>query len=168
MDVIHRVVRIGTAKFSEKACASVFCNIKYYDGKLTISGVHGPLPSGNANGSSGQIILSELEWVNFASGWNKQMVSKLEAIWDQYHLNDMQTGSPDQTAYVRDNNLSTDYNYNTVVKKLEEAGLNPDPNFLYNDKPYHYGSAWLTITVPESVLQWILNLPEADRQPAWV
>lgn len=33
---------------------------------------------------------------------------------------------------------------------------------------YKYGSSWLTEEVPEDVLQWLKDLPDTKRQPAWV
>jgi hypothetical protein len=33
---------------------------------------------------------------------------------------------------------------------------------------YKYGSAWLREEVPADVLEWLSELPDTDRQPAWV
>jgi hypothetical protein len=33
---------------------------------------------------------------------------------------------------------------------------------------YKYGTQWLHEDVPDDVLRWLADLPDADRQPAWV
>jgi hypothetical protein len=33
---------------------------------------------------------------------------------------------------------------------------------------YKYGTAWLSEPVPETVLAFLRNLPDADRTPSWV
>jgi hypothetical protein len=58
--------------------------------------------------------------------------------------------------------------YEWALAKLTEAGLQPDASFERNGKPYRYGSAWLRRDVPEDVLAWLVGLPNADRDPAWV
>ena len=53
----NKVIRIGTVT-EGPASASVFCSIKFTDGKLSITGVVGPRASGNCAGSCGQIECS--------------------------------------------------------------------------------------------------------------
>lgn len=165
----EKVIRIGTVDCGRRA--SVFCKIKYEHDCLTISGVVGPLPSGNAIGSCGQINLANLHFKRFARGWNQEMVNMLRAIWDEYHLNDRVAGSPAQELYLKHNPCDDRMNhYEQAVKRLTAAGLNPDPNNTnpMTGKPYEYGSAWLRKDVPEWALEWLYNLPEADQEPAWI
>lgn len=83
---------------------SVFCKIEYKDGKLSISGVEGPMSNGDAHGSCGQIEMgykhgnpdyddkrysSHTEIKHFAAGWTKEMWLKFLDIWHEWHLNDM-------------------------------------------------------------------------------
>jgi hypothetical protein len=34
-------------------------------------------------------------------------------------------------------------------------GLQPDPNYLYNNKPYAYGSRWLKRVLPQNIIDEI-------------
>ena len=90
-----------SARGSAKVSAGVFCKASIEDGKLSISGVVGPLSSGNALGSCGQIDSSIKEALNagelsFAPEWSTESVRKLLAVWDVWHLNDMQAGCEHQ------------------------------------------------------------------------
>lgn len=170
MEKFEKVIRIGTILEGNRH-ASVFCKIEYAHERLSITGVVGPLPSGNALGACGQINPSEHEFQSFAEGWNEQMVEMLKTIWDQYHLNDLVAGSPAQELYLDNNPINDRLNhYDIAVERLTAAGLNPDPNHQnpMTGEPYRYGSAWLRKEVPEWALEWLNNLPDTDRQPAWV
>ena len=68
--------------------AKGFCKIEWDDGKLSISGVIGPLPSGNCQGSAGQ-CRDEIRAGYPATGWTREMLDKFCDIWDRWHLNDM-------------------------------------------------------------------------------
>lgn len=164
---MFKVIRIGKVKPNRKKI-DVFCKIKFDGKRLSISGVVGPLQSGNvsAGGGCGQIVGSVAagDFVEFADGWNKATVSKFFELWDRWHLNDLQAGSPAQQEAIRNSGLS----YQEAVEKLEALGLNPDPNYLHNNKPYRYGSAWLMEEVPQEVIDFLDKLPTADTQPAWV
>lgn len=84
---------------------------------------------------------------------NKQ-ARRMAAIWKEWHLNDMQAGSPAQTEWLRRNNIgakSGDY-YTTACDALARAGLNPDPSHIIDGKPYVYGSAWLKKELPPEIL----------------
>lgn len=83
---------------------------------------------------------------------------RMLAIWREWHLNDMQAGSPAQTAHLESlgeykygrGGFSSHYDW--ALSELAKAGLQPDPNYLHNHKPYKYGSAWLKKELPADVV----------------
>lgn len=150
---------------------NVFISIKLNDGKLSITGVEGPKPNGDARGSCGQIVMHDWELQDYAPGFDAETVAKLRELWNAWHLNDMQAGSPAQTAYLKANPVNYKYpecHYTKACEALTAAGLNPDPNFMHKGQPYRYGSAWLRVDVPADVIAWLRALPDTDITPAWV
>ena len=94
-----KVVRIGTSRTYNEREFSIFCEIKFKDGNLSISGVEGPKHNGNAWGSCGQIVMSynDEESIkaitpNRSSGWSFELIKAFFHIWDEWHLNDMKAG----------------------------------------------------------------------------
>lgn len=67
----------------------VYVEIEWDGKKLSISG--------HDKYSSGQIDL-EPEEITPASGWNKEMITRLKNIWELWHLNDMHAGCEHQRA----------------------------------------------------------------------
>lgn len=124
-----------------------------WDGKnLSITGQEG-------RDHAGQIIMSPWHFTTYAEGYSAETVQKLRDIWDAWHLNDMQAGSPAQTAYLKAHPITDRANYYTAaVAALTAAGLNPAPDYIHNGKPYQYGSAWLCVEVPADVVQWLHDL----------
>lgn len=167
MIIMDKVVRIGKSKGPYDRCKSdVFCKIRYNNfKKLSISGVIGPKSNGNASGSSGQINMDPLNIVEYAPGWDAHLEDCFLAIWKQYHLNDMQAGTPAQTQVV--DRRKSEYpgypksHYEWALEVLREEGLEVDGG-------YKYGSKWLRIEVPDDVLEFLNNLPNTDKTPAWV
>lgn len=165
-----KTVRLGAVDIGTKVPASVFCAIKFEDGRLSITGVEGPLSSGNCRGSCGQIVMHLKDagrdaWADFAPGWDACKVSLFLIAWDRWHLNDMKAGSPAQEAWLEDNPVSAVYpesHYKKACSALAAAGLHPDAD------GYLYGSAWKREEVPAEVLDFLRNLPATDRKPAWV
>jgi hypothetical protein len=165
MSKIEKTIRIGT----QPQLGSLFCRIKFADGKLSITGVEGPKRNGDALGACGQIDMHQWNVTDYAPGWNAAMVSRFREIWHAWHLNDMFAGSPAQRAYL-DANPITDRldHYGKARDALRAAGLSPDPSYVHNGKPYTYGSAWLREEVPADVIEFLESLPETDQTPAWV
>jgi hypothetical protein len=132
---------------------------------LSLSGVIGPRANGNCNGSCGQIdkYLSEID--TYAAGWYPELVARLAELWDTWHLNTMQAGSPAQTAWLKAHKGEFPgypvSHYEWAGEQLAAAGLNPDPNYLHDGKPYRYGHAWLEVQVPAEVLEELFNMPES-------
>lgn len=105
---MEKVINPGTVPNYNGRRMSVYCKIRFVDGKLSISGVEGPLSSGNALGSCGQIdmhyahrneadndkrgALIEPGEFNFAEGWNADLWLDLLDVWKRWHLNDMRAG----------------------------------------------------------------------------
>lgn len=78
-----KIVRLGTLPRNhpadDGARMSVFCQIEFKDGRLSITGVEGPRPNGNAIGGCGQIVGRIAEapaglW-NWAPGWTPLLLS---------------------------------------------------------------------------------------------
>lgn len=170
MQSFRKVVRIGT--MATRPTASVFCEIKYDDGRLSITGVEGPRANGDAWGSCGQIEMSlrPEDIGTYAPGWDEEKLVTFLLAWHRWHLNRMIAGSPAQMAYLRDHPITDRLNhYTAACAALADAGLNPDPDHLHNGEPYQYGHAWLSEDVPEYVLTWLTtSLPDADQEPHWV
>lgn len=150
----------------------VFVHIKFKDGKLSITGVEGPMSNEDCLGSCGQIDMTlrednHADWT-FQPGWNLTKMARLLEIWDRWHLNDMQAGTPAQMEFVRKwlkENFPNGYTggeslYDQQCDALRAAGL-------YEDGGYKYGTAWLREDVPDEVIQWLAALPVSRVTPAW-
>jgi hypothetical protein len=125
----------------------LFCSIEFYKGNLSITGVRGPKSNGNCSGGCGQI--NPIIIKHFAKGWNQVLLDKFNAVWHEWHLNDMQAGCEHQRALGWD-----DYN-----KHPSE----PCPTCGYK-----YGTALLHKEVPQDVIEFLELLPETKITPAWV
>lgn len=165
-----KTVRLGTVKIGR--WVSVYCKIKLEDGKLSISGVEGPTPSGNAVGGCGQINMRMnaryVAGMRPAPGWSRSSIRRFLAIWGRWHLNDMKAGSAAQEEWLRANPIDkAEYaypksRYEVASAKLAAACLNPDAD------GYRYGTAWKREEVPAEVVEWLRSLPDTDKTPAWV
>jgi len=142
----------------------IFAEVCYNGERLVIHAVEGPLKSGNCKGSVGQCRETLLSAIP-EGDLTKDQMKKLYNIWNEWHLNDMTAGSPAQMAFLKDNKIN---GYEEKIKALTEAGLNPDQEYIHNDKPYEYGTAWLKTEVPTSVIEWLESLPTTSRTPNWI
>jgi hypothetical protein len=168
MNNFTKIVRVGVC-----SAGSIYANIGYTDGKLSITGVVGPTRDGNCRGSCGQIEMSYregyLDPITPAPGWDASSIALFFDIWRDWHLNDMQAGSPAQEAWLKEHPIEDRLNYYTkACEALAAAGLNPDPGYIHKGKPYRYGHAWLRVEVPAHVLAFLQALPDTDKQPAWI
>jgi hypothetical protein len=152
----------------------VFCEIEYKEGRLSITGVEGPLRSGNCIGSSGQIDMGWFPFnpdgrgVEFSAGWGREMVSKFFEVWDRWHLNDMRAGTARQEAAIREWKKTNKYEYTAACEYLKSIGLFEDSEYIHNEKPYKYGYGWLKEEIPQDVLDFLESLPVTTVTPAWV
>lgn len=169
---LEKTIRLGVAETYGGRSYSVYCQIRIVDGELSITGVEGPLSSGNALGSCGQIEMSlDITKIRPAPGWTHKMLREFLTLWRRWHLNEMTAGSPAQEAWLRDNPVRWEYpesHYTAACTALAGADINPDPDYLHDGKPYHYGTAWLKESLPVDVVEWLRGLPDADKTPAWV
>lgn len=112
---MKKTVRVGTIKTRGGRRASVYCRVEYEEGRLSISGVVGPLPSGNCLGGCRQIDMDfdharpedndprttnpiKTSQINFAPGWSPSKWLDFLEIWKRWHLNDMNPGCEHQRA----------------------------------------------------------------------
>lgn len=164
---MKKIVRIGKYDNTQR---SLFCEINFKDGKLSITGVEGPMRNGDCHGACGQIVMHEWNITEYAPGWDAARVEMFRSLWERWHLNDMVAGSPAQEEFLRANPVTYKYpenHYDKACEALAAAGLQPDPNHIHNGKPYRYGSAWLCEELPEYVIEFLASLPETDVTPAW-
>lgn len=160
MQAINKVVCVGTTTEYGAPC-KVYCKIVFKDGRLSITGVEGPMSNGNAKGGCGQI--RDFVISSYAEGWDKNKVEQFRTVWNQWHLNDMRAGTPAQEAELS-NHVFPGYPksyYEWAKEVLTTVGLQPDNG-------YSYGSKWLMEEVPEWVILFLASLPDSDTTPAWV
>lgn len=97
-----KIVRVGSSVVNyngRERSADVFCEIEYrFDGRLSITGVEGPLRNGDSLGAFGQIVTSDWNLVTYAPGWDAERVAEFRRIWERWHLNDMRAGCEHQRA----------------------------------------------------------------------
>jgi hypothetical protein len=169
-DDFTKVVMLGNA-----GVGSIFAKVTFRDGKLSISGVEGPMSNGDAKGSFGQIIMSYKEYdhrghltlreIRPAGKWTHELIRQFFDVWDRWHLNDMKGGSPAQEEWLRANPVVAVYpesHYTKASEALAQAGLNPDAD------GYRYGHAWKREEVPAEVIAFLKSLPDSPVTPAWV
>lgn len=165
MNDFRKIVRIGTVNLG-RSFASLYCEIRYKEGRLSITGVEGPTASGNARGSCGQVVMHPWNVNKYAPGWDRAKKIQFRKVWNEWHLNDMQAGTPAQTAHVAEFRKSNpNAGYEATCESLKAAGLY---EVEHEGKPYRYGSAWLRVEVPQTVLDFLQGLPDTDQRPAWV
>lgn len=79
-------------------------------------------------------------------------LQRMRAIWQRWHLNDMQAGSKSQMDWLRANPIPEgEYRYpksyyGVASSRLAGAGLNPDAD------GYRYGHAWKMEELPAEVI----------------
>lgn len=160
MNAFTKICRIGNGPVG-----NVYVKIEFTGDRLSIAGVEGPYSNGNCKGSCGQIVDHLLTDVTeYAPNWTAERAAHLVEDWNNWHLNDMQAGTPAQAAWLKANPVTYVYpesHYAKTCEALANAGLNPDNG-------YSYGSKWLKVAVPEDVLERLATLPETDRTPAWI
>lgn len=168
LGTIDKVIRPGsipnTGGFPKRL--DVFCRIKYDGKRLSISGVEGPKPNGDAWGSCGQIEMHYKhrnpadddarsagyaigpEDFSWALGWDAERWLGFLDVWHRWHLNDMRAECEHQR------------------ERGEKYDNNPDA--VCPDCDYKIGSAWLVEEVDEAALMLLEMLPKADKEPNWV
>lgn len=84
-------------------------------------------------------------------------LAEIVRLWKLYHLNDMNAGTPLQSAYLK--TLGKYQGYEWACEELEKVGL-------YNHDGYKYGSAWLFNKIPQTELNKIIHIIERNNSKA--
>lgn len=144
---MDKVVRLGRLKDEGW---NVYAKIKIEDNRLSISGVEGPLKSGHCKGGCGQINnMHKPKIKELAKGWTREMLRTFWKVWDEWHLNDMNAGCEHQKLLG--------------WKSYDKHPCEPCPIC-----GHEYGTKWLTVPLPQAVIDFLEWLPETDIKPAWV
>lgn len=107
MESFKRIFVVGSLpahhyRTGAEISAPLWIKILYIDGRLSISGVHGPLRNGEAHGSSGQNsdllpkLLKFPDQIRVEGG--AETVRRLLEIWQEWHLNSMRAHCDHQIA----------------------------------------------------------------------
>lgn len=97
---LYKVIAPGAIKIGNRL-APIFCKIEHKDGRLSITGVEGPLRNGDAIGSCGQIDMSLKDCVQDitpADGWTHDTIRQFFEVWGRWHLNAMRAECVHQRA----------------------------------------------------------------------
>lgn len=171
---MKRTIHLGASKHG-----NVFVFIGFTNGKLSISGVEGPKPNGDARGSCGQIEVQDDIRLN--EGWTPDMLDMFKAVWKRWHLNDMRPGCEHQrearwaerpidpakplSACGKHFEGQKNNSWNTlawVTRKEHPKGLLGHPCPICG---YQFGSRWIHEDVPKDVVEWLFNLPIGNQVP---
>lgn len=86
-------------------------------------------------------------------------VKEMYQVWKEYHLNDMQAGSPRQEGFKLAMKLmGQPVDYDNLTDALAKCNLLVDWSYVNpntGELGYKYGSAWLTKEIPEQVIEMI-------------
>lgn len=144
---------------------------------ISISGVIGPLKSGNCRGGCGQIIDKLSDIVVYNKGWDENTVLKLKALWKKCHLNDLKAGTPEQEDAISMGRAEGNkYEYIAACNYLKSIGLykvpvkdaQPYSKYKLEKDTYAYGSAWLRFDVAKEDIEELFSFPKSEKEPAWV
>jgi len=155
---VKRTMLIGATKYGD-----LYITAEDDRATLSITGVEGPTPDGNAQGSAGQCIDALDRIVRYEPGWDSATAQELKAIWKRWHMNDLRAGTPAQEEFLRNNPVAAAYpvsHHTKACEALAAAGLDPDPS-----NGYKYGSQWLFEPVPNEVIQWLNARPAGYALP---
>ena len=124
MKDFKKTVRIGLNAKKQ----NIYCKIEFKEGKLSISGVEGPMSNGDCRGGCGQIdmyLRDQQQTITPAPGWTPEMIAQFFDVWGKWHLNDMRANCEHQVGpewTPKDVELVT-YGLNSEGFKLREEAL---------------------------------------------
>lgn len=106
--------------------------------------------------SVGQIYkdIRRAECFNFRSGWTQEKLDKLLDVWEAYHLNDLQAGTPEQMEILRPWFETVKYPENTYDGQLCQL----DKHGMRTHNGHVYGTKWLYLPIPADVLEFLHSL----------
>ena len=84
----------------------------------------------------------------------KSLYNRIYNIWNEYHLNDLQSGTKKQTAALTKELHRADH-YKEACKYLESIGL-------FEDKGYKYGHGWLCKEIPAEIVAEIMTWKDVE------
>ena len=179
MDEFRKILNPGSTEDGQ-----VFVKIEWVGRRLSMFGVIGPKPNGDSSGPWGQIATCLRDIQELAPGRNHNRLERLIEIWERWHLNDLRPYCPHQYAegwhlrpidpskpldaygkHFEGQRVESRNMLGWIPRSEHPAGLLGEPCPTCG---YRYGTAWLHEDVPEDILEWLKNLPETTRQPAWV
>lgn len=110
----------------------------------------------------------------FAAIRNDKNFSEAFSLWKAYHLNGMTAGSPAQESAIKEYETENAkqgkrYDYTEACEFLKARGLLDDEGYIYEGKPYRYGTAWLVTPIPEADkerIRALLGITKADEENA--
>lgn len=156
-----KTLRIGTLPAADhqkwRGPVDVLIKVTFKDGNLSVTGPGGQtIMDYRDYDSRGHRDIAD---ITPADGWDYATIRRLFDVWQQYHLNNMQAGTPAQTAFLRANPVPyCKDHYAATCAALANAGLLFVP---HGDGIYTYGTQWLRIDVPDDVLNFLKSLPSA-------
>jgi hypothetical protein len=158
--MMRKVVCLGKA--GKEQLSNVFCSVEIKDGELTISGVVGPMRSGDCAGSAGQIVDEPIKEYNVSDGWNLLTVAEFYKVWHRWHLNKLRPGTAEQEKAIEIwKKAGNQYTYDGACEYLKSIGL-------YEVNGYKYGHGWITEELPQRIVDYVEGLKETRLDPAWV
>ena len=106
--------------------------------------------------AAGQIYkdIRRAECFNFRSGWTQEKLDKLLDVWEAYHLNNLQSGAPEQMEILRSWFETVKYPENTYDGQLRQL----DKHGMRTHNGHVYGTKWLYLPIPADVLEFLHSL----------
>lgn len=87
---------------------------------------------------------------------NLPLYKKIMGLWERNHLNDMNAGTPEQTAAIEDwKKAGNSYDYSAACEYLNSIGL---LSVIHEGKTYKYGHGWIYRAISNEDLQAIKEL----------
>lgn len=161
METIRKIMNIGQTLIDGKK-HDLFCKATIEDGVLVISAV--AVPNGNLIDGFGYRVLRDTDFlhrsekdptlispkqIKFGAGWGKTKWLNFLALWRRRHRNNMRKNCPHQ--------IGEDWN--------------PHKNIRGKPCPvcgYKYGTKWFREELQPDEIEFIRQLPEATKKPAWI
>lgn len=141
--------RTITPVFIERSRRRFHITIEFENGRLSMVG-HAP----GIWGQCREVLTSE--GVHPVKGITQDEVLEIKSIWDRWHLNDMNPGTPRQMKFVRA--LYEEHprlDYREVCRALDSEGL-------LIDDGYRYGTKWLFEPVPDNVIKFLFSIEPGE------
>lgn len=157
---MRHIIELGKIDYNGSGRRNCAVTIKYVlkDGRFSMSGT-----IWNTSRTGAYSCGQNLEEIASYFRSNKK-VQRMVAVWRDWRLNDMTAGSPAQMEWLKAHKSEGEQHpfdhYQWACAALAEAGLNPDPSYLHNGKPYSYGTAWLTRELPPEIIAEIESLSQ--------